>query len=97
MDGTTTLSPANQNPAITAADLFDNQTIQTFVKQPSSMRQGRRCTAMSLRHFEVDVTKPQHGQPTLNQCISTVERVGWVCILMRPRTRAGQIATRNNL
>ncbi|PRP91508.1 von Willebrand factor type A domain protein [Enhygromyxa salina] len=31
MDGTTPLEPANQNPAITAADLYDNQDIQTFV------------------------------------------------------------------
>ncbi|WP_240480275.1 MYXO-CTERM sorting domain-containing protein [Enhygromyxa salina] len=31
IDGTSALSPAQQNPAITAADLFDNSNIQTFV------------------------------------------------------------------
>ncbi len=30
-NGTTPLGPANQNPAITAADLFDNQAIPTYV------------------------------------------------------------------
>jgi MYXO-CTERM domain-containing protein len=30
-DGTTPLAPANQNPALTAADLFDNQNISTYV------------------------------------------------------------------
>ncbi|NVB36790.1 flagellar biosynthesis protein P [Pseudenhygromyxa sp. WMMC2535] len=31
VDGTTTLSPSTQNPAITTGDLYDNQNIQTFV------------------------------------------------------------------
>jgi MYXO-CTERM domain-containing protein len=31
IDGTTTLAPASQNPALTAADLFDNQGIPTYV------------------------------------------------------------------
>ena len=31
VDGTTTLTPAAQNPALTAADLFDNQNIRTYV------------------------------------------------------------------
>ncbi len=31
VNGTTTLAPAGENPAITAADLFDNQNIQTYV------------------------------------------------------------------
>ncbi|MFV8749213.1 MYXO-CTERM sorting domain-containing protein [Nannocystaceae bacterium ST9] len=31
MDGTTPLAPANQNPAITAADLFDNDNVRTYV------------------------------------------------------------------
>jgi MYXO-CTERM domain-containing protein len=31
VDGTQTLAPAGQNPALTAADLFDNQGISTYV------------------------------------------------------------------
>ncbi len=31
MDGTTPLAPAGQNPAITAADLFDNDNVRTYV------------------------------------------------------------------
>lgn len=31
MDGTTPLAPANQDPAITATDLFDNQNVRTYV------------------------------------------------------------------
>lgn len=31
VDGTTTLTPASQNPAITASDLFDNEGVRTYV------------------------------------------------------------------
>ncbi|EDM76403.1 flagellar biosynthesis protein P [Plesiocystis pacifica SIR-1] len=75
-DGTTTLSPASQNPANTTADLFDNQDISTYVVavagDPAAEMAADETAAAGGTDAAIDGNTPEELEQALANVVQNI-------------------------